>query len=312
MSKYYNAEELLMETIIAKKITRLALICFIILAAFFSPFTKATAQTASSLPRYHFGIPPYQKGQTVDEIRGLYKPMLIWLGKQVGCRFDFIGAETYEKMIDMVASGRVQVAGLGPVPYVEAKSKNSDLRLLLTELKWNQDKSKLVDVYHGYIVALKKRHDLNNLSDLKGKTFAFVDRNSTSGYQYPNALMRREGIIPDRFFSKVYFLGSHPRVTDAIAAGSIAAGATWDFNLAQAIKKHGDIFKIISKPSAIPNLAIVAHPSLPLDIQRKIQQILPTIPAALLRGLPADGFVVRPDSFYDAVRVIVDQAKKEQ
>ncbi len=299
-----------METIMNKNFTCLSLIFSLLFITAFFPPSKAAAQKASALPRYHFGIPPYQKGQTVDEIRGQYKPLLIWLGKQVGCRFDFIGAETYEQMIDMVASGRVQVAALGPVPYVEAKNKNPDLCLLLTELKWNQDKTKLVDVYHGYIVALKKRHDLNSLADLKGKTFAFVDRNSTSGYQYPNALMRRQGIIPDRFFSKVYFLGSHPRVTDAIAAGSVDAGATWDFNLAQAIKKHGDIFKIISPPSAIPNLAVVANPSLPLAIQRKIQHILPAIPAALLRGLPADGFVVRPDSFYDAVRLIIKQAKK--
>ncbi len=301
-----------MKAMINKNFTRLTLIFLLLSITVFCPLSRAAAQRASALPQYHFGIPPYQKGQTVDEIRGLYKPLLVWLGKQLGCRFDFIGAETYDQMIDMVATGRVQVAGLGPVPYVEAKNKNPDLRLLLTELKWNQDKTKLVDVYHGYIVALKKRHDLNSLSDLKGKIFAFVDRNSTSGYQYPNALMRRQGIIPDRFFSKVYFLGSHPRVTDAVAAGSVDAGATWDFNLAQAIKKHGDIFKIISPPSAIPNLAVVAHPSLPLAVQRKIQQILPTVPAALLRGLPADGFVVRPDNFYDAVRVIVKQAEKEQ
>ncbi|MFW8600539.1 phosphate/phosphite/phosphonate ABC transporter substrate-binding protein [Desulfobacterota bacterium M19] len=301
-----------MDAMMNKNFTRLFLILILLSITVFCPFSKASAQKASVLPQYHFGIPPYQKGQTVDEIRGLYKPMLVWLGKQVGCKFDFIGAETYEQMINMVASGRVQVAGLGPVPYVEAKNKNPDLRLLLTELKWNQDKTKLVDVYHGYIVALKKRHDLNSLSDLRGKIFAFVDRNSTSGYQYPNALMRRQGIIPERFFSKVYFLGSHPRVTDAIAAGSVDAGATWDFNLAKAIRKHGDIFKIISPPSAIPNLAIVANPSLPLAVQQKIQQILPTVPAALLRGLPADGFVVRPDSFYDAVRVIIRQAKKEQ
>ncbi len=295
-----------------KKRARLPLFYILFLTAVVFLFTTSTAQADQPLQKYHFGIPPYQKGQTVDEIRGLYKPMLVWLGEQVGCRFDFIGADTYEDMIDMVASGRVQIAGLGPVPYIEAKKKNPDLRLLLTELKWNQDRSKLVDVYHGYIVALKKRDDLNGLLDLKGKSFSFVDTHSTSGYQYPNALMRDQGIIPENFFSKVYYLGSHPRVTDAIVAGSIDAGATWDFNLKQAIKKHGDVFKIIYAPPPIPNLAIVVHPSLPLDIQEKIQKVLQTIDPALLQGLPTDGFAVRPDSFYDAVRVIVEQATREQ
>ncbi len=286
--------------------------CIPLLIAIFSLLTQPAAAADPSLPKYHFGIPPYQKGQTVDEIRELYKPMLTWLGEQAGCQFDFIGADTYEEMIKMVAAGRVHLAGLGPVPYVEAKKKNPALRLLLTELKWNQDKSKLVDVYHAYIVALKKRDDLNGLPDLKGKSFAFVDTHSTSGYQYPNALMRAQGIIPENFFGKVYYLGSHPRVTDAIAADSIDAGATWDFNLGQAIEKHGDIFKIIFAPPPVPNLAIVAHPSLPLDIQEKIRSVLPKIDPALLQGLPTNGFAVRPDEFYDSIRIIMKQESKAQ
>lgn len=283
-----------------------------LLVAFLSLFIESAALADKPLPQYHFGIPPYQKGQTTDEIRGLYKPMLSWLGEQTGCLFDFISADTYAEMIDLVVNGKVQLAGLGPVPYVEAKMKNPALKLLLTELKWNQDRSKLVDVYHAHIVSLKKRDDLHGLTDLKGKAFAFVDKESTSGYQYPNALMREQGIIPEIFFRKVYFLGSHPRVTDAIAAGSIDGGATWDFNLKQATKKHGDVFKVIYDPPPIPNLTIVAHPSLPLDIQEKIQHILPTIDPTFLQGLPTAGFAVRPDSFYDSIRLIVDQASKNR
>ncbi len=277
------------------------------LVALFLLFAPPAILAGPVLPKYHFGIPPYQKGQTVDEIRQLYKPMLVWLGEQVGCQFDFVGANSYEEMIEMVASGRVQFAGLGPVPYVEAKRKNPRLRLLLTELKWNEGRTKLVDVYHAYIVALKSRQDLNGLADLRGKKFAYVDTHSTSGFQYPNALMRGQGIVPEAFFGKVYYLGSHPRVTDAIVAGSIDAGATWDFNLEQAKKKHGDLFKVIYAPPPVPNLAIVAHPSLPQDLQEKIRQVLPTIDPALLKGLPTDGFAVRPDSFYDPIRLIVDQ-----
>jgi len=259
---------------------------------------------------YHFGIPPYQKGQTVDEIRELYKPMLDWLGKQVGCRFDFVGGGSYEEMINMVVEGKVHLAGLGPVPYVIAKQKNPSIKLLLTELQWNPDKTQLVDAYHGYILALKTRKDLNGIEDLKGKLFAFVDRHSTSGYQYPNAVLRKKGIIPEEYFSKVYFMGSHPRVTDAVAAGSIDAGATWDYNWNQAKKKHGDVFKVLYETPPIPNLTIVSHPSLPAEIVIKIKKVLPTIDPALLKGLPTAGFVGRDDGFYDGMRLLVEEGDK--
>lgn len=285
------------------------IIISLIALLFIGGFSRLSAQ-AGDIPVYYFGIPPYQKGQTIDEIRGLYNPMLTWLGKHVGCRFEFVGADTYEEMIEMVASGRVHLASLGPVPFVVAKQKNPKLRLLLTELKWNEDKTKLLDSYHGYILALKTRKDLKGLKDIKGKRFAFVSRHSTSGYLYTNALLRNKGIIPERYFGKVYFLGSHPRVTDAITAGSVDAGATWDFNWEQARKKHGDIFKPLFVTPPIPNLAIVSHPSLPEEISEKIKKVLPSIDPALLKGLPNAGYAFRPESFYDGMRLLIEQVGK--
>lgn len=265
--------------------------------------------TDDQKPLYHFGIPPYQRGQRVDEIRDQYKPFLIWLGQQVGCRFDFIGGETYDEMIRMVVNGEVHLAGLAPVSYVVAKQQNPKIKLLVTELRLDEEKKDLVDYYNAYILTLKKRQDIRTLMDLKGGKFAFVNPNSTSGYVYPKALMREKGVNPDSFFSKIYFLGTHPRVTDAIAGGSVDAGATWSFNLNRATKKHGDKFNVISKMQ-IPNLTIVAHPSLPHHISLKIQEVLLTIDPSLLENIPPEGFVVRPDSFYDEVRLLVEESQR--
>jgi phosphonate transport system substrate-binding protein len=90
-------------------------------------------------------------------------------------------------------------------------------------------------------------------------------------------------------------------VTDALAAGSLDAGATWDFNLAEARKKHGDIFKII-REERIPNLAIATHPSLGDARRKALKEALLAAPPALFEGLPTAGFVERPESFYDGVR----------
>jgi len=228
--------------------------------------------------------------------------MLTWLGDQVDCRFDFVGADTYAEMIKMVAEGKVQLAALG-------SQQNPKIKLLLTELKWDEEKKHLIDTYRGYILTLKKREDIKTLWDLKGKIFAFVNHHSTSGYKYPNTLMKQKGIDPNNFFSKIYFPGSHPRVTDALVAGSIDAGATWGYNWSQAVKKHGDLFKSIFKTPPIPHQAIVAHPSLPDHISHKIQKVLPTIDPSLLKGLQNAGFAIRPDSFYDGMRLLLEEKK---
>jgi len=269
-----------------------------------------TAQAGGNPPTYHFCVPPYQKGQTIDSIRLLFLPMLTWLGKQIGCRFDVVGAATYDESVDMLAQGKVHLAWLGPASYVTAKQMNPHIQVLVTELHWNTERTQLTDTYTSNIVSLKRRTDIQNLKDLKGKKFAFVDHISTTGFVYPNYLLREQGIIPGEYFERVFFLGSHPRVTDAVVAGSVDAGATWDFNLAEARKKHGDVFTVLLKSPPIPNNVIAAHPSLPADIREKIINLLPSIDRPLLEGTSAAGFVVRPDSVYDQVRQVMERGKK--
>lgn len=269
------------------------------------PSAEAVAPSDDPRPVMRLGIPPWQKTQTVDEIREQYRPVLDWLGQRIGYRFVVVGGRSYEDMIELVARGNVQLAVLSPVPYVQAKRKNPDIELLLTELKWNEAKTATIDSYLGFIIALKTRTDLNTAADLRGKRLGFVNLESSSGWRYPNAVLKGAGLDP-RTEATTLFLGSHPRVTDAVIAGSVDAGATWDFNLAEAVSKHGDLFKIIMRSPPIPNICLVAHPSVPVELRQRIRELLPTADAALFAKAPMQGYVVRPDSFYDVVRTLID------
>lgn len=263
------------------------------------------AQTEQQVCR--FGIPPFQKGRSFNDVRTTYQPMLDWLTEKTGCQFVAVGSASYDEEIEKLVTGKIHMAEIGPAACVLATQKSPELRLLLTTLSWNPEKTKLVDSFLGYIVTLKKYTEINRVEDLKGKPFGFVDLESTTGYIYANALLREKGIDYNTFFSKTHFLGSHPSVTDAVVAESVAAGATWQYNLAEATKKHGDIFKIIATTPPLPNQCILTHPSLSQDLQDKIKQLLLTIDPRLLENMNTKGFVERPDSFYDEVRKIVAQ-----
>lgn len=279
---------------------RLALLLFGVFLAAVPIFSDGHA--TNSTPAIKFGIAPWQRGQSVQTIRSLYKPLMDWLGDRANVRFVIVGARDYQQMIQLLANGNLDIANLGPTSYVLAKQMNPALELLATELQWKKGLAEKQEFYVSHIVALNGRNDVNRIEDLEGGRFGFVKQESSSGYAYPVALLKRMGIEYRTYFEKHYFLGSHTRVTDAIAAGSIDAGATWDYNLELARQKHGDIFKIIRSTRPIPNLAIVAHPSVPKPIQKRIQDALLDIPEDVLQGLPTAGYVIRPDSFYDVVR----------
>jgi phosphonate transport system substrate-binding protein len=251
---------------------------------------------------YWVGVTPWQKGQTEDDINRLYIPLLKYLSEGTGQTFKLKPMPSYEGTVEQIAGGEIAVAMLSPEPYVHAKKANPKLEILATELSWNHDKTEKLDSYRSHILVLASRNDLTGIASLEGKTFAFVSEESTSGYVVPSAYMRDHKIVPATYFSKTYLLGSHPSVTDAIAAGSVDAGATWDFNWKQAIAKHGDIFKAIWTSEPIPNLCVVAHPKLAKSLREKLRKLLLDAPSKYLEGLSSVGFVARPDSFYDPVR----------
>jgi phosphonate transport system substrate-binding protein len=249
-----------------------------------------------------FGVTPWQKGQVADDINKLYRPLLNYLEEKTGDTYLIISASTYSQMIDYISTGKVDFATLSPVPYIVAKKNNPKIKIVATYLQWNKGRTKKVDSYLGHIVVKKSRSDLSSIDSLVQSRFGFVKKESSSGFKYPNSLLMEKGVHYIDYFSQVYFLGSHPRVTDAIVAGSIDAGATWDFNLSQARSKHGDKFKVIFTTPPIPNLCIAAHPKLGVEKIQLIREHLLSIPESFLKGLPNTGFVFKPDSFYDVVR----------
>ncbi len=249
-----------------------------------------------------FGIIPRQKGQASDDIKKFYRPMLNYLESKTGDKFLIISANTYGQMIEYISKGKVDFATLSPVPYIQAKKNNPNIKIMATYLQWNKSKTKKIDSYLGHIFVKKGRDDLNSINDLAKSRFGFVKKESSSGFKYPNSFLIEKAINYLDYFSQVYFLGTHPRVTDAVASGSIEAGATWDYNLSQAIIKHGNSFKIIFTTPPIPNLCIAAHPNLGTKRIKNIREHLLKIPEKFLKGLPNVGFVYRSDEFYDVVR----------
>ena len=131
-----------------------------------------TCEIVLAEPLYRFGVPPWQRGQSVDDIRRLYEPLLDYLGRATNAKITIVTARSYEDMVHHFATGRVDFGTISPVPYVSAQRLNPGVKLLLTELSWDPTRTKRVDSYQGMIVTLRARHDINSVDDLRGKTLA--------------------------------------------------------------------------------------------------------------------------------------------
>lgn len=70
--------------------------------------------------------------------------------------------------------------------------------------------------YRGYIM-VRKDSGIKNISDMKGKAVAFVEKATTAGYIFPMAYFKENGIKDiDTYFSEYYFTGSHDAAIHAL------------------------------------------------------------------------------------------------
>jgi phosphonate transport system substrate-binding protein len=151
-----------------------------------------------------------------------HKRMIGYLERTWGVKVKMHVATEYAGTIEAMRSKKVEFAVLGPASYAtawEITGGNVEAILAGTDKLGNVG-------YHSVIVA-KTEGPYQSVNDLKGKSFAFADPNSTSGYLVPSFYLRKQGYPPDTFFGKTGFSGSHENSILAVLNGTYDAAATW-------------------------------------------------------------------------------------
>lgn len=255
-------------------------------------------------PPLVLGIIPWE-GQ--ERLRYMFEPIVEHLAQSLGRKVIFVATSDYEDLEAKMAQAKVDIGLFTPGAYIRAKKNLPGLRYLVTPLT-AVGPGVYDDHYRGVII-VRKDSGIRSIGELRGKRFAFTDRLSTSGYIYPLAMLLKMRIQPARYFREVFFLKKHDKITSALLAGAIDAGATWTGHLAKAQAESGDAFEVICQTDPIPNDAYVVGPRVPQSLAERIKGVFlgldqqsPVMQAAVLRGLPYVAFSSRGDSFYDPVR----------
>lgn len=211
----------------------------------------------------------------------------------------FVAAD-YNGVIEALRAKKLDVAYLGPFSYVLATTVADVEAFAVAETKKAGR-----TYYHSYVIT-HRDSGIKTVSDLKGKTFAFVDPSSTSGHLFPKAGLLKAGFNPDRDFSRVIFSGSHDANAIAVQNRKVDAAAIADRILEAAftkgIAKREDIV-IVWKSDPIPESPTVWRKDLPPELKKRIQAAFMEV-----KDVPwsdqgvLNGFHPTNDAAYDVVR----------
>jgi phosphonate transport system substrate-binding protein len=226
----------------------------------------------------------------------------------------------YAGVVEALRAQQLEFAHLGPAAYALAhRSMGARVVPLL--------RHRARDGAEGYysVIFVKADSPARSLADLRGKSFAFADPNSASGFAAPSYFLRKEGIDPARFFSRTGFSGNHEQSVIAVLNGTYDAGATFWNNEAsgniQRMTEKGMIqpgtTRIIWRSPLIPNSPTVTRAEVPEDLRRDfvaMMQAMPTEAPEVLRQISTNtaGFAIARHEDYADVIAMTEQNQAQR
>ena len=166
-------------------------------------------------------------------------------------------ASDYAAVIEALRNHTADLAFVHPVGYVLA-SREAKATIVVRNL-WHGKSSFSSRIY------VRRESGLKTLEDLRGKTIAFIDPASSSGYTYPMVLLIQRGLVKNRdpktFFREVLFAGAHDAGMRALLNGHVDALASFDMAREQYLKDPAERERIIyiAETPEIPEAGIAAR-----------------------------------------------------
>ncbi|MGE5642102.1 MAG: phosphate/phosphite/phosphonate ABC transporter substrate-binding protein [Byssovorax cruenta] len=212
------------------------------------------------------------------------------LSKMTGLNFKMEVGTTFAASIEALGAEKAQVGFLNTFSALLAGAKYGVSPALVAVRKYatndlDPDKAlsgQLEPFYKGQFIA-NVDSGINSFADLKGKTFCFVDPNSTSGYIVPRIILAANGINPDTDFAATQNAGSHNNVAIAVYKGDCDAGVTYinvltdsSANLAAQYPDITDKVKVFAVTDPIPN-----------DGMQFIKNLDPNLKKVIVEGMMA-------------------------
>jgi len=195
---------------------------------------------------------------------------------------------SFAASIEAMGAEKAQVSFLNTLSALLAASKYQVYPVLLAIRKYNTNDvdpdaalaGEPKPFYKGQFIA-NVDSGVTAFADLKGKSFCWVDPNSTSGYVMPRIILKANGIDPDVDFSSVTNAGSHDNVAIAVYNGDCDAGVTFVNVLTDSVANLAATYPDIAekvKPFAVTD-------RIPNDGMQVIAGLDPAIRDAIVDGI---------------------------
>ena len=267
----------------------------------------ATSAAVSAQTLVFTAIPDEDETKLVERFRGIAD----YLSENLDVDVRYIPVKSYAAAVSAFRNNQVQLAWFGGLSGVQARSLVPGSQAIA---QGEEDKA-----FYSHIIAHKSTglDEMDELTDeLRGKTFTFGSKGSTSGRLIPEYYIREAfDEAPEDVFARVGFSGNHTRTLRLVEAGTYELGAI-NFAVWQKETEAGnvdqDAVKVIWTTPSYPNyqwsIRGDADERFGEGFTQRVQEALLNMKdKELLDSFPRSGFIPVSNDAYKPIEVVGKQ-----
>ncbi len=239
-----------------------------------------------------------------EKLLGDIEVISAFISRETGVPVSGFVTSDHAAAVEALRNGDADISFMGALPFVIAE-REVGAEVILSEVYRGKP------VYTGRLF-VRRDSGIARIEDLRGKSIAFADPISESGYLYPlqifvDAGLLEQGQDPKAFFGEVYFAGGYQQAMQAMATGLVdAAGASQYAELLLGAEQQTQIHWI-GESELIPSHVVIARMGLDMSLKAKFVAAMlklnePANKSLLTHVYSPDGYVEADSSMFEGVR----------
>jgi phosphonate transport system substrate-binding protein len=269
-----------------------------------------TAASASAETFVFTAIPDQDETKLVERFKGVAD----YLSRELDVDVRYVPVKSYAAAVSAFRNNQVQLAWFGGLSGVQARRLVPGSEAIAQGV---EDQA-----FQTYFIAntstgIEPADELASLEDeLRGKTFTFGSKGSTSGRLMPEFYIRDVfETAPDEFFSRVGFSGNHTRTLRLVEAGTYQVGAlnfqVWENEVANG-NVDTDAVQVIWETPPYPDYQWTIRGDVNERFgdgfkQRVTEALVNMDDPELLKSFPRSGFIPASNDDYEPIRSTAEE-----
>ena len=232
------------------------------------------------------------------ETFNLYKDLIDYISSKLCVPIEFKQRKTYSEVNELLKENKLDFAFICTGAYLKARNK-MPIEILVVPVVEGKP------YYQAYVI-VNEESNINSIDELQGKSFAFTDPLSNTGYDYIINILKERKSNPEKFFSKTIFTYAHDYSIQAVKR-KIVDGATVDGLVYEYLKhfkpKKVEGIKIINKSRDFGIPPFVVQKGMKPELKKRLKNIMLNLHndpkgKELLSKIMIDKFIEGNDELY--------------